>query len=440
MKLPVVLLAAFLTANLALSAVFVARPALAPPAFRDFFGGRSVATEAGIVAQARQAAAADAAARRGAARAAASETQIWSALVSGDLATLVLRLRAAGFPPHIVRAIASAQIEKRFSARMRELIGGHENAPFWKPDPFSSMNNTKFREDYSQIYRERSKLLRELLGDDFFAFDADPSAAQRRQFGDMSKSKVDPVQRINDDYAEMISQIRAASQGITLPEDREKLALLEREKRADLAAILTPQELEDYEMRSSPMMSRLRNALSLMDASQDEFRAIFRIQQPFNERINPSGGGIMSQSWMEGRREAQNQMYEALKAALPPTRHTDYMRAQNPEYQAIHRIAERENIPLETALRTFNLRDRFAEESVRIMDNGALDADQKRAAFKNLGQDARLQIIGNLGQTAGTAYVQSARWLGYIENGGAVSYGPDGSPTYRLPPPAPPKK
>ena len=441
MKSPVILLAVSLTANLALAAVFVARPALAPPAFRDFFSSRSADTEAGIAANTRQAAAADSKARLAVSRAAAAQTRLWSALVADDLSTLVARLRAAGFPPHIVRAIASAQIEKRFSARMQELIGGFENAPFWKPDPFSSMNNTKFREDYSQTYRERSKLLREMLGDDFFAFDADPSAAQRRQFGDMSKTKVDLVQRINDDYAEMISQIRASSQGITLPEDREKLALLEREKRADLAAFLTPQELEDYEMRSSPMLSRSRNTFTLMDATQDEFRAIFRTQQPFNERINPTSVGMMSFSFGEGRREAQNQMYEALKAALSPARYADYMRAQNPEYQAIHRIAERENIPLETALRTFNLRDHFAAESARIMDNGAMDADQKRAAFKTLAQDARLQIIGNLGQTAGTAYAQSARWVGYIENGGAVSFGPDGSPTYRgLPQPPPPKK
>ena len=49
------------------------------------------------------------------------------------------------------------------------------------------------------------------------------------------------IQRINDDYAEMTAQLRAAMQGITLPEDRAKLLLLEREKRADLAALVLAQ-------------------------------------------------------------------------------------------------------------------------------------------------------------------------------------------------------
>src|SRR5258707_692709 len=98
---------------------------------------------------------------------------------------------------------------------------------------------------------------RDLLNDPFFATD-DVSATQRRQFGNLSRQKVDSVQRIEDDYSEMTSAIRAAMAGITLPEDRDKLALLAREKHADLAAVLTPGELADYELRSSPITSLLR--------------------------------------------------------------------------------------------------------------------------------------------------------------------------------------
>jgi hypothetical protein len=251
--------------------------------------------------------------------------------------------------------------------------------------------------------------------------------AQRRQFGSIPKEKIDLVQRINDDYAEMTSQVRAAMQGITLPEDRDKIALLEREKRADLAAILTPAELEEYEMRSSPLTSRLRNSLSLMDASEAEFRAIFKVQQAFNDRVNPVMSGMISQQMMEDRREAQKQMNEQLKSVLPAERFSEFMRSSNTDYQQLHRLAQKENSPAETVTRAFSIRDTISAESVRIADDNALTTEQKRAALTALAQKGRTQILSTLGPGAGESYAQVARWLTTLERGSGVVFGPDGN-------------
>src|SRR5262249_13321504 len=147
----------------------------------------------------------------------------------------------------------------------------------------------------------------------------------------------------------MTSQVRAAMQGVSLLEDREKLALLEKEKRTDLAAILSTAELEEYEMRSSPQTSRMRTMLTILDASEDEVRAFLKIKQSFNERINPTGISYYSSQIMEERGVAQKQMNEQIQAALSPTRYSEYLRASNPEFQQLYRIAQRENVPAETA-------------------------------------------------------------------------------------------
>jgi GGDEF domain-containing protein len=217
-------------------------------------------------------------------------------------------------------------------------------------------------------------------------------------------------------------------QGIMLPEDREKLALLEREKHADLASVLTPTELEDYEMRTSQTTNRLRQALTYMNATEDEFRAIYRVQQPFADKLGFTMGFVPTMDSQEQRRAALDQIAAQLKTVLGDQRYADYARASNNEFQQLSRIAQSANIDNDTAIRTFNLRDSVSQESTRIYNDTTMSADQKRGALQLLAQNTKTQIVSALGQTAGDAYLQTAaRWLNAVERGGAVSFGSDGS-------------
>ncbi len=420
MKLPVVLLAASLLANAAAVVAVVIKPSLAPASVRNFF--RASGSPADVSpANPGAAAASNPRAASSTSTRTHSGPRLWDALQSDDLGTLIARLRAAGFPAAAIRAIVGAQIQKRFADRMNALVRTVEDTPFWRPAPMNSMNNPKLMEERQQIYRERARLLRELLGPDTFAYSGDATAAQRRQFGDLPKSKIDAIERINEDYAEMLSQVRAATQGITLPEDREKIALLEREKRADLAAILTPAEFADYEMRTSPITMRIRAALTLMDATEAEFRAIFAAQQPFAAILYPERMTSGSDQ-MQLRREATTKMEAQLKAALGDTRANEFLRASNYEFQQLVQIAQRENLPASAAVRAYELRTTTSEESARIGSNHNLSNEDKRAALKTLAQNTALQLVATLGATGGQAYAQSASWLKAIEIGSVVTF------------------
>lgn len=438
MKPSSLLLAGTLTANAAFVAILALRPALLPPTWREHFV--SAAARADEIAARKKIASDRAIAVTHAA--ARQHAKTWTNLNTSDLRELVARLRAAGFSPVVIRAIVGARLEASFSARMGELVGSVD-APFWKPDPFSSLSNSKFYETQAQIYRDRTKALREILGDDYFASSAsDATVIQRRQFGDLPKPKIELLQRIVDDYAEMLSQVKAGSGGIILPEDREKFALLEREKRADLATILTPAELEDFEMRNSVITSRLRTGLTMMDASAAEFAAIFRAQQPFAELLYPTNSGNISFSseMSRQRTEAQKRIADQLRAALGEPRYADYARATNYDYQSLYRIAQRENIPVDAVNRAYDLRLSAAEESTRINDAKLSPAD-RTAALQALAATIKTKLIGALGGSAAETYASSASWLTAIQKGYSVRLGPDGQvTTFVSAPPLPPKK
>lgn len=414
MKPTAALLTVSAVLNVVLIAAVIARPALVPTAIWEFLPGLAPTARAAPTAS-QAPPAADSTAGRTA--------PLWTAFGSSDLPTLIAQLRAAGFPPAVIQAIASARIEGQFTSRLRALAAQVENAPFWRPSLTSMSNNARFFEERTQIYRERARQLRELLGQEFIASASpDASAQQQRQYGQLPPAKISLIERINDDYAEMISQVRLATNGIFLPEDREKLALLEREKRADLAAILTPQELEDYEMRSSPITQRLRSAMTWMNATEEEFRAVFRIQQQLGDPINYAMMGVRPTTSFQERQERDKQMASAVVSALGEKRAAEYERAQHHEFQQLARIVQRENRDLQAAITAFDLRASTAEGSIRIHENRSLAPEQRLAALRELAQKTREQLSATLGAAAGKAYADSATWLQAIESGRAVSF------------------
>jgi hypothetical protein len=409
MKLPVVALAGSFAANVALLGLFSFQPQLAPPRFREYFAPRDTAAAAARLAGASAVPAVS-----------ASRPKLWSTLdAGGDLPALIARLRALGYPASVIRSIISAQISERYDVRMRRINENDPNTPFWKlRTSFYGMGDKRL-EELNQLQRERSQLYRQLLADPFFVSDAEVSAGQRRQFGNLSRQKIDVLRQIEDDYMEMNSAIRAAMGGISLPEDREKLALLAREKHADLAAVLTPEELADYEMRSSQLTTRLRSMLGTFDPTEAEFRAIYQAQQSVNEKFAGGDSGAQYQQ----RQNVQQAFYDQLKASLGEARFADYTRELDREYQQLSRLAQREKLPAATAIQAFSLRESIAQESNRIFDDASLSNDQKRTALQLLAQNARAQFVGTLGPSVGAAYVKIADpWLTTVERGSAVSF------------------
>jgi hypothetical protein len=429
MKLPVLLVAGSLAANAALVAVYFSRTP-SPSTGSSVTAGADAGTTASSGSATKTAAPAKAAD-------AGRPGKTWPALDTNDLKALAARLKAAGFPPSIVRAIVASQIAESFKTRREQLIPATEDRPFWKTDGsgfFGGGYDAKTFAAMRQLGREQSQVTKEVLGADYDAGNSEVSDAERRRFGNLPKDKIDLLRRLDEDYSELRNEVQTAARGIMLPEDREKLAMLEKEKRADLAQMLTPEEMEDYLMRSSQTTMRLRTPLTAFKASEDEFRAIYKIQAAFDEKYSYQnlGMGVMTQDLMRERQEAQKQVSEQLKTALGDQRYADYVRASDREYQQLNNITQRANLPESVALQAYEIRNATAKESNRIASDQQLTIDQKRAALQTLAQNTRAQISTALGTEAANTYLQVAdRWLSRIERGTAVTFNDTGGISYR---------
>ncbi|MEO6568687.1 MAG: hypothetical protein ABIO94_07970 [Opitutaceae bacterium] len=358
-----------------------------------------------------------------------NDAATWAALnKTGDLRALAARLKAAGFSPDVVRAAVSAQLYESFKTRRAQMLPKIEDRPFWKTDSNGGsllsgiFSDPKYRAATRELSLEHSRLLKEILGPDANASSADYDEYLVRRFGNLPKDKIEQLQRLDQDYNELRSDAQRAARGLALPEDREKLAILEREKRADLAQMLTPEEAEDYLMRSSQSTSRLRQTLTVVNASEEEFKALYRVQAGYDEKYGTALGlgGPTTPEQRNERLAAQAEVEEQFKAALGETRYAEFARAADREYQQLSGMAKQAGIADAAAIAVVTMRQNVLNESNRIFDDESLSSDQKRVAIQGLGQTARSEVNAALGADVAQKYLQIANWITQLERGSAV--------------------
>ena len=348
------------------------------------------------------------------AAASSATAQIWSLLrTNDDLPTMIARLRAAGFPPSVIRSIVAAEIGDRFVARRKELTAAQSVNPYWKGQIFSSYD-PKMTAALRALNREQSDLVKQLLGPDASPASDLMHAVMAGRFGNLPPEKIDQLQSILTDYGEMRSQIYSTTNGVMLPEDRTKLALLDKEQHVDLSALLTPQELEEYNLRNSSTASQLRSQLALFNPTEDEFRAIFKIQQTLDDQF----GSTMTMT-MEQRRqymEAQKQILPQFQAVLAPDRFAAFQQAVDPAYQQINRLVARLDLPPETSTQVVALQKDIQQRAMSAQMARDATPDQRAAQLIVLNQEATAKLTQALGARGFEAYkANGGYWLQMLQ-------------------------
>lgn len=250
---------------------------------------------------------------------------VWSGLqANGDLRGCVARLRLAGFPPATIRAIVKQLLNERFADRHAAI-----EPPFWKRGSRSPEQTAT----QQVLYDEEQQLFESLLGDD-----ARPSAVmvagyRKARYGDLADAKVDAIAMIERDYAAVHRAASAEGQANMLGDmeaRRKQQEIMEQELHADLAAVLTPEELEQYEMRNSVSASRMISGLRAIDVTEAEYGALFHLQQasdaanPASTRATPEGAARYQ--------TAQQTLNEQVRTVLTDDRFYKYLETSDIGY------------------------------------------------------------------------------------------------------------
>jgi hypothetical protein len=349
-----------------------------------------------------------------------------AALASGDTAALT----AAGVPPDIARAVAIGRAFDKMQTRMRELRPKPaDDGKYWRRSPGFRPDATtrEQRMEMNKVQREFTETMRKALGEDLdSAFGGRDSP-----YAFLPSAKREQLRQIEQDYNEMQSQAYMDQEGIQLPSDQEKLKLLRLEKERDIAAALSPEEREQYELRVSQTANNVRARYGDAIQSEEEYRRIFALQKAFDDRYanqDRGEGGPASQEMMRARRDAEQQLQDEIRASLNPEQLAAMQRANDQDLKAAESLVRRLNLPANTPEVVLASRENYAAQSMQINGNAALSPQERRTQLQALATRAQNELQGTLGSEGAQAYAQRSQWISVLKNGNAFSTNPKDAP------------
>ncbi|MEO5958740.1 MAG: hypothetical protein ABIR80_06465, partial [Opitutaceae bacterium] len=326
-----------------------------------------------------------------------------------DWPALIASLQAKGFPPAVIRSIVSAQVNERFRDGQKALEAGMQDIPFWK----NPIPDAKTMAAARELNRERQKILKDLFGSDLSADDPISAISAERQFAGVPAAKRDQIRQIMQDFSDQQQAIYDKARGsggplTLLADDQAKVTQLQSAQHAAIAQLLAPQELENYDLVNSNTATSLRYNLTAFDATDAEFRAIYKLQSSFDEQFNTTSIASLSRDEQmlisKQRSDAQKQLTEQIAAALGSDRFAAYERAIDYSYRQTSTLVSRLELPPETANQVYAVQQDIQK---RVL-TGLIPPDQRAS----LAEEANAKIVSLLGPRGFEAYkTNGGQWL-----------------------------
>ena len=185
-----------------------------------------------------------------------------------------------------------------------------------------------------------------------------------------------------------------------------QLALLDREKRADLAEVMTARELEDYEIRETAAGRHMREMLEGTAATDDQRRSVFRAEQAFNDQFGFTFD--LSPAALREREAARQTMETKIYRALGGTMFAAWLQREDASYSEFVPLALRQGRPADfTLVELWEVRNNFMQSKFAIAAQPDDAVEQRQAAALQAAQARIAALIG----VAEAADPGVRRWL-----------------------------
>ncbi|MEW6302483.1 MAG: hypothetical protein AB1705_03375 [Verrucomicrobiota bacterium] len=365
-----------------------------------------------------------------------SERFDWSRVESEDYRQYIANLRAIGCPEETIRDLIVADVNKLYARKIAALATAAREFKFWQTGVSRSKTLAENRRQLSVLSKEKWALLRELLGVDAESEfrKNNPGAdylTEELTLGFLPESKRARVREILERYQEMESEAQQRLSGMVSMRERNELKKIRDQRQAELAAVLTPQELEEYELRSSATAESLRARLAGATLTEEQFRQLYRAQKSFEE-LNAPPTGPMDRATAEARAQAARQLDEQFRAVLGDQAFRDYKRMQDPSYRAAADIVRDYSLQPAAADKVYEIKQAVDEHMRQLMADQSLTREQRMAALKAITEETTVALIDTLGQKGYEAYKQNGGyWIPTATSGGVAYTTTDGSGNVR---------
>ncbi len=276
----------------------------------------------------------------------------WNQVESDDYPTYVANLREIGCPEQTIRDIIIADVNGLYARKIATDIVTPDQQ-WWRSEPDAEVARAA-ADKLRLLEDDRRALLGRLLGTNWESGDLvnlpRPSRPGIALDGPiLGMLSTDAKQAVEDAATRAQQRLQAYLDSQRLlgkNPDPAELAKLRQQTRTELAGILTPPQLEEYLLRYSQNATNLRSDLGQLkyfSASPDEFRAIFRATDPFDQQLELLVGN--DPNTVLQRNALLQQRESALKLALGADRYDQYVLLHDPAYRDAVQMAQDAGTP-----------------------------------------------------------------------------------------------
>lgn len=328
----------------------------------------------------------------------------WAQVEATDYPSYIENLRAIGCPEQTIRDIIIADVNTIYSRRLATEITTPEQQ-WWRSDPDPKVARAAM-EKLRALEAERRTLLTELLGPSWESGDLISLPRPTRRgvaldgpvLGLLSADAKQAVQDADTRASERYEAYLAAQRANGQSPDPAEVARLRKQAREELARILTPTQMEEYLLRNSPEAASLRadlGELKFFNATPDEFRALFRATDGFDQKIQLLAGATDPNAISE-RTALEQQRENAIKIALGTARYRQLQSLQDPMYRDAYAAAQQAGSP-EAAQTLYEISLAAADQEAALRAKTNLTPEQLAIALQRAKLDqlkANAQALG----------------------------------------------
>jgi hypothetical protein len=339
----------------------------------------------------------------------------WREVESTDYRTYIANLRAIGCPEATIKDIILTDIMKMFAERRGKFFQNGHEFKFWETSEKQALTARQLEErdkQMAKLDKELPGILRDLLGVNYDReinkyFVDNQEDARRLSF--VPEEKRNQLLALREEIEGLKERVvDQAKDGE--PVDLEALKKIQEHKNEVLAQILTPEERQEYELRTSETAERLRAQLVGFNPTEEEFRKIFSLWQAHDEKF--AFVSADDENARRAKEEDTQRIEKEIKSTLDPVRLTDYDRAQSKDYQQLCFFAERYELPQGTTQALQEIRQ-IAEKARQslLAEQGLAEAD-RTGALKAVQEETQRALRQNLGDKLYPAYARNmGNWI-----------------------------
>ncbi len=212
------------------------------------------------------------------------------------------------------------------------------------------------------------------------------------------------IEKIKKDYDDLALKLGAefSAAGAAFPGGfnayLRQLALLEREKRNDFAAILTPLELENLELAETRAGKMVQQRLGETSASEDQRREVFRLQREFDDKFALIFD--LAPAALAKREAERLEVQDRILAHVGPEMSAAWLRGEGPEFAPMAEFVQQQGLPPDRAIELWRVKSRLMLRNLEIAAQPNLPAAQQAAQRNAAAVAARNQVLGIVGSGA----------------------------------------